>query len=201
MSAKKSANSRQPAKTKSGIQLVGGEVFAIPVGKLGFCTGVVSRPPHPETGLIHVYLRLENSEEPFNAKTLGRPHSWPSAWIGLLTSKSLASGRWPILGTIENFDRDAFPIPPTRHEDNSTGEPDGANDLFSIETTLDEPSLAPIDNVAATQREAMRFPPLNIIIAGSNLESSLVRFIRKMGFTFHDIPIATTSRIGMLIQE
>jgi hypothetical protein len=143
MTAKKSTKSARSTKKKSSIELVGGEVFAIPLDKWGSCTGVVSRPPHPDTGLIHVYLRLENTKSPFKPNSLGLPHTWKSAWIGLLTSKSLVSERWPILGRMKSFDRNAFPVPPTREEASSRGGRDGAYDLFSIETTLDEPSLAP----------------------------------------------------------
>ncbi|MDB5388675.1 MAG: hypothetical protein JWM11_4321 [Planctomycetaceae bacterium] len=193
MCAKATIKSSPPAeknvKKKSSFALVGGEVFSIPIGPLGYCTGVVSRPAQLETGLIHVYLRLENTLTPISPDTLGLPHTWPTAWIGLLTIKSLASGRWPIVGRLKDFDRDGFPIPPTRHACNSTGKSGAPDDLFSVETTLNEPSLSPIANVAVTEAEAAKFPPLNIIIAGSSLEKSLVRYFRKMGFTFHDVPV------------
>jgi hypothetical protein len=189
MCAKKSVKTSRPAKKMSSFELVGGEVFSIPIGPLGCCTGVVSRPAQEETGLIHVYLRLENTATAISPDTLGLPHTWPAAWIGLTTTKSLDSGRWPIVGILKHFDREAFPIPPTRHAWSGTCNPGAPENLFSVETTLDEPSMSPIANVAVTEADAAKFPPLNIIIAGSSLEKSLVRYVRKMGFTFHDVPI------------
>ena len=189
MCAKKSVQSISSVNQKSSFELTGGEVFSIPLGPLGFCTGVVSRPAQRETGLIHVYLRLENTSMAITPESIGLPHTWPGAWIGLLTTKSLASGRWPIIGQLKDFDRDAYPIPPTSHVWPGARIPGCPSDVFSVETTLDEPSMSPISNIGVTEAEATQFPPFNIFIAGSSLEKSLIRYFRKMGFTFHDIPI------------
>src|SRR4051794_2790764 len=177
------------AKTGKPVALNGGEVFAIPIPPLGFCSGVVSRPAQSETGLVHIYLKMQPTKEPSSPTSIGLPHTWPSAWIGLVTGKPFTAARWKILGSMKNFKPDRFPIPPTRHDASLHGDDDLPPDRYSVETTLDEPSMSPIHNVAATVRDAMRFPPFNIIIKASSLEKSLVRFFRKMGFTFHDIPI------------
>ncbi len=175
--------------------LAGGEVFSISLPSLGMICGVVSRPPNAETGLLHVYIRMDLVERSIKAEKIGLPHEWPAAWVGLVTTKSIVTGRWPVYGRIQRFEPDAFPIPPTRLEStvrNST--------VWSIQTSADEPSLTMIDNISATKNEAIQFPSLEIVIAGSALEKSLVRHFRGMGFTFHDVPVEaikiTKSDIG-----
>lgn len=181
------AAARRTKKAESPIG--GGEVFAAPVGELGYCSGVISRPPQGETGLIHVYVRMELTRQPLKAGEIGRPHEWPGAWIGLLKKKSVESGRWPVAGVVPRFDREAFPIPPVGTVE-EIKRSDGTNaEVCWVETTADEPSMWPIANVAASAAEARRFPGLNVIVAGSNLEKSLVRHFGKMGFTFHDVPV------------
>lgn len=187
----KKSKSVAPATTGTVAKtaLLGGEVFAIKLEKLGFCTGVVSRRPNDQTGLIHVYLRLEATTKPFSPGALGMPHTWPAAWIGMLTTKSIASGRWPIVGRLKEFDRAAFPIPPVRNESKIYDGPDSFEDVFSIETMPDEPSMSPLVNSPATREQAMRFPPMQIVIAGSRFEKSLVILLKKSVFSFHDVEI------------
>lgn len=189
---KSSTRPRRPAQQRSSATIRGGEVFCIRLGTLGACTGVISRPPNLETNLLHVYLRLELTRNPIKPNVIGQPHTWPAAWIGLVTAESITDGRWPIIGRITKFDRDAFPIPPTRHAANRG---DSAQ-VFSVETTADEPSTTALENVAATKTAALRFPPLEIVIGGSALEDSLERHFRHMRWTFHSVRVSASKVTG-----
>lgn len=93
------------------------------------------------------------------------------------------------MGKVPGFDPLKFPVPPTRYMWSSPTAEANSNDLCSIQTMLDEPSLQPISNEHCMASEALLFPEQNIILQASSLENSLVKYFRKMGFSFHDIPM------------
>lgn len=186
------SNVRSAKKRTKNPTPAAGEVWAVPVPQMGYAPLVVAReaPPKSETGFAFGYLRPVLCPEPPSPESIPPLTEWTSAWIGLVPTLPFRKGRWVRCGALAAFDRDAWPVPPTRSSAVDESEPVETwgshpwGELWSIETTPDEPTMTVIDNAPATREEALRFPVLDVVTRASSFEKALVHHFknRRPGF-------------------
>lgn len=172
-----------------------GQVWAVPVPGMGYCPAVVARTPAPDADVdfVLLYLRAELSDKP--PKSVPPLDEWRKAWIGMIPTQPFRKGRWTLCGEVKGFDRDEWPMPPSRASAVGEDEPREEwgkhpwGEMWSIETTLDEPTMTVIENVAATREEALGFPQVSAVIAASGFEKGLTHLLKKRRAGFWDVEV------------
>lgn len=172
-----------------------GQVWAVPVPGMGYCPAVVARAPKPDADVdfVLLYLRAEVSAKP--PKSVPPLSEWGKAWIGLIPTQPFRKGRWTLCGEVKGFDRDEWPMPPSRASAVDERVPpeewgkDAWGEMWSIETSLDEPTMTVIENAPATREQALGFPQVSVVIAASGLEKGLTHLLKKRRAGFWDVEV------------
>lgn len=183
------------SRTTSGGIVRDGQCWAVPVPKLGFCPLVIGRAPKPKADVdfAFVYMKVELTPELPDPASVGHVETWPKAWLGLVATTQLRKGRWKQIGDLPRFDPDEWPIPPVREASTDETKPveewgtAPGGEMWSIETTLDEPSVTVISNTPATRDEALRFPRVDFVSAVSKFESALYKHFKNRKPCFWDM--------------
>jgi hypothetical protein len=168
------------------------EMWAVPVPGLGFCPLVIARAPRDgaEVDFSFAYLQPTLSEHPPTPDLIAPLEAWGSAWLGLVSTLPFRKGRWKRCGALPGFDRALWPVPPVRSSAVDEAEPIEQwgrypwGEMWSIETTNDEPTMTLISNTPATREEALRFPRIDVVTAASLFEKALATYFkgRRPGF-------------------
>lgn len=87
-----------------------GDVFALPLRDGGFSVGVVARSPKKGKVLLGYFFREKFSSVPALSNL---PILLPENAIKVVKfgDLSLMTGEWPVVGHLENWDRDDWPMP------------------------------------------------------------------------------------------
>lgn len=197
----KSAKGKRGGKGRTGDAapaFVGeGDCWAVPVPGLGFCPLIVGRAPraNADVDFAFAYLNPALSARLPRPQDVGPVESWRSAWIGLVPTLPMRKARWTHCGVLPGFDRAEWPVPPGRASAVDEREPveqweqRPGGELWSIETTVDEPSMTLIANTPATRAEALRFPRIGVATAASGLEKALATHLKGRQPGFWDMPL------------
>ncbi len=171
-----------------------GQCWAVPVPKLGFCPLVIARAPKPQADvdIAFAYMKVNLTADLPDPASVGHVETWPKAWLGLVATAQLRKGRWNLIGDLPRFDPDEWPIPPVREASADEAKPVEewglyGGEMWSIETTLDEPSVTVISNTPATREEALRFPRVDFVSAVSKFENALYKHFKNRRPCFWDM--------------
>jgi len=85
-----------------------GDVFAVPLGSGGFSLGVVARSPRQGKVLLGYFFGEKFPSVPSDLPTLLPENALKVVKFGDL---SLMTGEWPVVGHLQNWDRDHWPMP------------------------------------------------------------------------------------------
>jgi hypothetical protein len=87
-----------------------GDIFAVPLRDGGYSVGVVARSPKKGKVLLGYFFRARfpSVPKPSDLPVLLPENAIKVAKFGDL---SLMTGEWPVLGHLENWDRDDWPMP------------------------------------------------------------------------------------------
>lgn len=193
MSTRKKTASAKAAS----IPVADGEVWAVPVPRIGFCPLLIARAPRAdaEVDFAFAYLRPTAHKDLPKPDSIGPLGEWGTAWLGLVPSRPFKDGRWTRCGKLSRFDPADWPIPPARTSLVDESEPVEEwgkhpwGEMWSIETTPDEPTMTLISNTPATREEALRFPGIQVCTAASSFEKSLVTHLKGRPFGFWDMKL------------
>lgn len=171
---------------------VEGEVWAVPLPKLGYCPFVVarSRKPAAEVDFAFGYLQPTLYEELPAYLAIEPLADWEAAWIGLVPTLPFRKGRWIRCGSVPCFDLAEWPVVPSRSP--ALCDPDDPNfetTRWSIETTPDEATMTLVSNEPSTADEAIQFPPLSVATSASSFEKALAKFFRGLEPGFWDMHV------------
>lgn len=172
-----------------------GQVWAVPVGGLGWCSAVVARSADPSdpVGFSLVYLRPMPMAKLPEIESVPPFLDWETAWIGLVGRRPFSTNRWTLVGSLTSFARDQWPVPPWQE----TAPPrDDAVGGWSIATTADRPTMTVLANDPQSRATVEQFPTWQIVTAPSSLEKSLMKLIEGKQLTFHEMRIETTRLDG-----
>lgn len=166
--------------------------------RLGFCPLVVACAPRADADVnfAFAYLQPEVFEQPPSPAAIAPLAAWERAWLGLVSTAPFRKGRWTRCGRLPGFDRSEWPIPPARRsavDESQPVEEWGKNawgEMWSIETTADEPTMTLLANTPATRHEALRFPRIDVVTAGSRLEQGLVHYFKRRRVPFWDMDVS-----------
>jgi len=183
---------KKPAKPKPATLPLEGQLWAVPVPGMGFAPLVVSRAPSAKSEVDFAFAYLL----PSLFTSLPRPDDvpplddWHHAWIGLVPTLPFRKGRWQCCGVLPRFDRGRWPVPPCRASAVDESKPLEewgkrlGGEMWSIETTLDEPTMTVIANPPAARDEALQYPFTSIVCAGSRLEQALMQHFKNRRASF-----------------
>lgn len=174
-----------------------GEVWAVPVPRQGFCPLVVARGPREDADVdfAFAYLYPKAFEHPPTPNVMTPPETWDAAWMGLVSTAPFRKGRWKRCGPLPGFDRSQWPIPPSRNSVVNESEPVEQwgrhpwGEMWSIETTADEPTMTILANTPATRAQALRFPQTQVVTAASSLEKALATHFAGRRTSFWDMKL------------
>ncbi len=165
-----------------------GQVWAIPVGRFGFCPAVVARSADPSdpVGFSLIYVWPTPTDELSNPDDLPTLRDWGTAWVGLVARRPFSTKRWTLVGSIGGFDRDEWPMPPwsewaSRSEDAVAG--------WSVATSGEIPSMTVIANDPVTREVGEVFPPWAIVTAPSALEKGLTNHLKESDGSVFDMAV------------
>ncbi len=162
-----------------------GQLWAIPLPKLGFVPMVVSRVPGKDADVDFTFAYVHPSISTDPPESMPPLRKWASAWIGMVPTLPFRNRRWTYCADMPGFDREEWPVPPGRVSMVNESEPVEEwpktpwGEKWSIETTPDEPTMLVIDNQAATRETALRFPHTDIVTSASSLEQGMVQYFKK----------------------
>lgn len=203
MGKEKTKRSRSKGPKSAGAFVQDGECWAIPLPRMGFCPLVVARAPaeNADPSFVYVYVKVASSADLPRPEEVGGAESWDCAWVGLIASKPFREARWKRIGVLPGFDRAEWPVAPVRESCVDESKPINEwgkypwGEMWCIQTTLDEPSLTVISNVAATRDEALRFPAFEPVSWASSFEKALIKHFKKIRPGFWDLEL-TLRRIA-----
>ncbi len=188
---------KQRAAGRTAPAVVEGEVWAVPVPGAGYCPLLITRAPlaGAEVDFVFAYLRPTLHKRLPTPGSLGVLAEWEQVWLGLVATVPFKKGRWKRCGVLPVFDRADWPIPPARNSlvDESEpvekwGEKPWA-ELWSIETTADEPTMTLIANTPATREQALRFPRIHVVTGANRVESALSKHFKGKRAGFWDMEL------------
>lgn len=174
-----------------------GQVWAVPLPRLGYCPIVVTRVPGVarEVDFAFGYVKPEVSEGLPDPARVGTARSWSRAWVGLVPTRPFRKARWTLCGDLPGFCREEWPVPPSRgsfgsaRDEESGCEGADSEEMWSVETTADEPTMTLLANEPATREEALGFPKVDVVTAASRFEKSLVHRMKGRTIPFLDMHI------------
>ncbi len=188
---------KKKAKRRTKTPIREGELWAVPIPRMGYCPLVVTREPgeNAEVDFAYAYLLPALFDELPKPGDIPPLKEWTSAWMGLISTRPLRNERWKPCGLLSEFNRTDWPVPPTRRSVVDESEPRKEwgkkpwGEMWSIETTADEPTMTLIANNPTTRDEALRFPIANVVTAASAFEKTLAHHFkgRRPGFWDMDI--------------
>lgn len=176
--------------------IASGDVWAIPVPKLGYTPAVVARAPKPdaECDFALIYVPDTHSTSLPTPGSIRPLAEWSRAWIGLVGCTAMRKGRWTRVGVLPGFDPSLWPVPPSRSSNvgDKTHDAETLNRIggerWSIETSPDEATMFVLANDASTRDEAPQFPMISVA-RPSSLEKGLSKFFRGAVPCFHDYEV------------
>jgi len=186
-----------------------GELWAVPVPRRGVCPLVITRGlrKSADVDLVYAYLQPKLYDTAPNPDAIGSPETWGMTWLGLISTTPLRKGRWTRCGPLPGFDPAHWPVPPARHSVVNECEPVELwgqhpwGEMWSVETTGDEPTMTIVSNTAATREEALQFPKTQVVTAASQLEKSLVDYFAGRKSSFWDMPLILNKTSKDLFQH
>ncbi len=119
-----------------------GDVWAVPVPRLGFCPLLIA-----DVDFAYAYLQPKLFDRPPVPEWIAPLAEWTSAWLGLVSTAPFVKKRWTRCGALAQFERAAWPVAPSRNSAVDETEPVEQwgqhpwGEMWSIETTADEPSM------------------------------------------------------------
>lgn len=194
----KSSN-RSGAEANAGSKsTLEGDVWAVPVPRGGICPLVVARGPRDkaEVEFVFAYLQPTRLDQPPKPSAISPPETWGKTWLGLVSTAPFRKGRWMKCGPLPGFNRIHWPIPPSRHSAVNESEPVEQwerhpwGEMWSIETTADEPTMTIVANTPATREEALQFPSVDVVTAASSLEKALATHFAGRSASFWDMELS-----------
>lgn len=169
-----------------------GQVWAVPVGDLGYCPAVVARSADPSdpVGFSLVYVWPGVSPDPFAPGEVPPLPDWGDAWVGLVARRPFSTQRWTLAGSLPSFDPDDWPVPPWQEP----GPPAyDRTDGWSVATTADAATMTVLTNDAEPASVLDQFPHWSIVTAPSRLESSLEKYLQSNLPYFGEMHVNTVS--------
>jgi hypothetical protein len=191
------AKKKEKSGGRAAHAVVAGEVWAVPVPGAGYCPLLIARAPlaGAEVEFVFAYLRPMLHKRLPTPEALGVLAEWEQAWLGLVSTAPFQKGRWKRCGALPAFDRADWPIPPARSslvDESESVEKWGEDpwgEMWSIETTADEPTVTLIANTPATREQALRFPRTHVVTGANRLESALKKHFKGKRAGFWDMEL------------
>ena len=182
-------------KTRHTSQVQEGHIYAVPVAGMGCCALVLARAPGADAEVDFAFAYLLPTLLDRAPTAVPPLRAWSSACITLVPTLPMRRERWKHCGPVPQFNREEWPVPPCRVSAIDESEPVETwastpwGEMWSIETTLDEPTMTVIANAPASREQALRFPRTDVYSAASSLEKSLVHHFKSRRPGFWEKPL------------